>query len=446
MTRDTTLLNNLTLRGLELAPSQVCGAIRLVPVLRQNVRSDLRLAQQRYNENWRWLRSTAGTGSRIRRHTTRMCHTAWCCRGRLRPAYFRLRHTNSISCPAWQTGELGEVQHPPDAPHGKTGTRQQSTPVSAPPPCYGRLLVAVLRRAGYRVERILPPRARARAVAPLGKLVRRAIHCRTRGSPARVRDTRGASGRSGLCRGSACFAYVVPCPEDYRALHAGLLEDFYGELLYQYALLYDTTYPVKVTLDAKSIANLTQLRAALTQVRSEWAAYHCLMAGNLLGRDVQSSRVYQLGRSRCSASFPTWTRSRKTISARRLCATTAIWNISKRIACPPLKRAAPTCSVNWPGKTEIAMIWRRRSAPPTMTLCFDWNKPVSATCSRTMFWKWRRRSAGANCANDLPYPLQHTRGAAILCSNLLNGQGARQEWQTGLKKRRYGRFSLTATR
>ncbi len=57
----------------------------------------------------------------------------------------------------------------------------------------------------------------------------------------------------------------------------------------------DTTYPVKVTLDAKSIANLTQLRAALTQVRSEWAAYHCLMAGNLLGRDVQSSRVYQLG-------------------------------------------------------------------------------------------------------------------------------------------------------
>ena len=36
-------------------------------------------------------------------------------------------------------------------------------------------------------------------------------------------------------------AFVVPTPEDYRLLHASLLEDFYGELIFLYGLLYDTT-------------------------------------------------------------------------------------------------------------------------------------------------------------------------------------------------------------
>jgi hypothetical protein len=29
-------------------------------------------------------------------------------------------------------------------------------------------------------------------------------------------------------------AFIVPHPQDYRALHTSLLEDFYGELIYQY--------------------------------------------------------------------------------------------------------------------------------------------------------------------------------------------------------------------
>lgn len=33
-------------------------------------------------------------------------------------------------------------------------------------------------------------------------------------------------------------AFVVSTPQDYRALHTSLLEDFYGELIYQYGLLY----------------------------------------------------------------------------------------------------------------------------------------------------------------------------------------------------------------
>jgi hypothetical protein len=45
------LLKELTLRGLEIAPSQVRGAIRIVPLLRPRVRQDLRLLRRTYNEN-----------------------------------------------------------------------------------------------------------------------------------------------------------------------------------------------------------------------------------------------------------------------------------------------------------------------------------------------------------------------------------------------------------
>ena len=45
------LLETLTLRGLELAPPQVWGGIRLVPLLREHVREDLRLAKRSYDED-----------------------------------------------------------------------------------------------------------------------------------------------------------------------------------------------------------------------------------------------------------------------------------------------------------------------------------------------------------------------------------------------------------
>ena len=44
------ILDKLSLKGLTLAPSQVWGQIRLVPLLREEVREDLRLAQVEFNE------------------------------------------------------------------------------------------------------------------------------------------------------------------------------------------------------------------------------------------------------------------------------------------------------------------------------------------------------------------------------------------------------------
>ncbi len=44
-------LNKITFKGLKIAPSQVHGAIRIVPLLRHKVRGDLRLLKRSYEED-----------------------------------------------------------------------------------------------------------------------------------------------------------------------------------------------------------------------------------------------------------------------------------------------------------------------------------------------------------------------------------------------------------
>jgi hypothetical protein len=91
------------------------------------------------------------------------------------------------------------------------------------------------------------------------------------------------------------WAFVVPTPEDYRGLHTTLLQDFYGELLYQYGSLYKTVSPIEITLHAESIENLTALREALNGIRADWAAFQSLMADNLLSRTLTVRGIYSAG-------------------------------------------------------------------------------------------------------------------------------------------------------
>jgi hypothetical protein len=51
MPKKASLLETIALRGLEIAPSQIWGAIRIVPLLRRQVRYDLRLWQRQYRDD-----------------------------------------------------------------------------------------------------------------------------------------------------------------------------------------------------------------------------------------------------------------------------------------------------------------------------------------------------------------------------------------------------------
>lgn len=91
-------------------------------------------------------------------------------------------------------------------------------------------------------------------------------------------------------------AFVVSTPEDYLCLHYTLLEDFYGELIYQYASLYDKTYEMSLSINDKKVHNLADLRSAVVKMRSDWATFHQgAMSTGLIGRSVKSKTVYTAG-------------------------------------------------------------------------------------------------------------------------------------------------------
>ena len=101
----------------------------------------------------------------------------------------------------------------------------------------------------------------------------------------------------------AC-ALVVPHADDYRALHAAVLDDLFGELLRTYALLYPQDIPAHAALDAAGATTLAELAARVARVRADWQAYAELLAAGLFERDVRVEQVRALGRYRLERFVP----------------------------------------------------------------------------------------------------------------------------------------------
>ncbi|HET9622329.1 MAG TPA: hypothetical protein VFP84_13245 [Kofleriaceae bacterium] len=103
----------------------------------------------------------------------------------------------------------------------------------------------------------------------------------------------------------AC-AFVVPHPDDYRRLHRSILDDFFGELLYQYAILYTESAPAHAPLDATGVVTLADLAARVAQVRAAWRAYGELLAAGLFGRTFTVETVRTMGAFRLERFIPTF--------------------------------------------------------------------------------------------------------------------------------------------
>ncbi|WP_405618782.1 ARPP-2 domain-containing protein [Streptomyces sp. NBC_01508] len=91
-------------------------------------------------------------------------------------------------------------------------------------------------------------------------------------------------------------AFVVPHPDDYRALHPTLLQDMYGELIYQYAYFGGSVTDFDARLgDGRHIRTLADLRAAARRREREWRESHdTIMARELLGKSYAFERVYRM--------------------------------------------------------------------------------------------------------------------------------------------------------
>jgi hypothetical protein len=107
-------------------------------------------------------------------------------------------------------------------------------------------------------------------------------------------------------------AFVVPHPDDYRALHPTLVRDLYGELIYHYALMSAPVPDFRARLDDRRVETLADLRAEVRRQQDEWAAFHDgVMAGGLLGADYTFDRVYRMGTFTLSRFLPSFQRQRE---------------------------------------------------------------------------------------------------------------------------------------
>ncbi|MDQ0984099.1 hypothetical protein QFZ71_001382 [Streptomyces sp. V2I9] len=97
-------------------------------------------------------------------------------------------------------------------------------------------------------------------------------------------------------------SFVVPHPDDYRLLHASLVEDLYGELVHQYALYGAPVAEVPVRIGGEEhIGGLGELRAAALARQREWEEAHdTLFARELLDASYTFDRVYRM------KSFTLW--------------------------------------------------------------------------------------------------------------------------------------------
>ncbi|MGW6494258.1 ARPP-2 domain-containing protein [Nonomuraea angiospora] len=103
-------------------------------------------------------------------------------------------------------------------------------------------------------------------------------------------------------------AFVVPHPEDYRALHPTLVRDMYGELIHDYALFHPARdFPA--VIDESAVASLADLRAKAVRAERDWAGFHdSVMAAGLLRAPARVEEVYRMGRFTLSRFLPAFER------------------------------------------------------------------------------------------------------------------------------------------
>jgi hypothetical protein len=287
MARRLPVLENLTFKGLTAAPSQVCGSIRLVPLLREQVRDDLRLALQRYHEDLMWV----GLGD-----------------GSVYSAYVPHGLVLSWSDDGTPAAAFGGQLFPRDGRRvdfGPFSVRMAHRMARRTEPHRLRFLPLHLAMEGFLALQFGGPdvawqeyshSAIATGLSPRWEMVYPGQELDGLEEALRVFEIHeGQVGVLLYVADALASAFVTPHPDDYRLLHRTLLEDFYGELIDRYACLYRSAGDLEARIDPARVRDLADLRKELARLRSDWHDFQRTMAGGILERPVESQRVYRAG-------------------------------------------------------------------------------------------------------------------------------------------------------
>jgi hypothetical protein len=290
MSTRAALLEAVALRGLEVAPSQVWGGIRIVPLLRRVIRPDLRLAARAYDET-AMIVSLDGEllapGVKYISYVPHGLVVSWSDDGTAAAAF-----GTQLDADGKRFGNASwgvRVAH--RMARREEGNRLRLLPLHLAMEGFlalhfGGPEVAWSEYSRRALSTGLDPRwaevAPGSSIAGLEDALRVfEIHQRQVGVLLFVAD-------------ALASAFVVPHPEDYGRLHRTLLADFYGTLLLHYAA-YASPARMETGIDGARVSSLGDLRRELGAMRAGWASFQERMAEGLLSRPVRSERIYRAG-------------------------------------------------------------------------------------------------------------------------------------------------------
>ncbi|TWU38729.1 hypothetical protein Q31b_38070 [Novipirellula aureliae] len=285
------VLKGLQLDGLTMAPPQVLGGVRLVPLLRDSQRDDLRLSRRVYPENFACVEVDPKTvytsyvphglvanwttdGGAV--YGSQMSQAAKKKDGK---SYGQFITARNMSCRGLRKMARRE---------GKTQLRFLPLHVAmegllalhfgGPDIAWTEYSTAVMRSG-------LSPRSETVVsgdqIAGLDDALRLfEIHENQVGMLIFVSD-------------DLASAFVVPHRDDYAALHHTLITDFYGELIWQYGFYATENRIAPEPIDVDSIDSIADLRREIDALRTRWSEMNAMMAPAMINRVYRSERVYR---------------------------------------------------------------------------------------------------------------------------------------------------------
>ncbi len=290
MARKAHLLEAIALGNLKIAPSQVWGAVRIVPLLRRQISYDLRLLKRSYDEDITIVNLDDERLDRGIKYISYIPHglvLSWSDDG----SPVTAMGGQIISEAKRYNGGLNSVR----VMH-RMAKREAKNQL--------RFLPLHLAMEGFLAIHFSGPeiawegysrRAKSQGLSPRIEFSFSGRSIPTLEDALRVFEIHEHQvGVLLFVAESLASAFVVPTPEDYRALHSSLLQDFYSELIYEYGL-YGKTTRMETEIDASKVNDLKTLGEALEIMRSHWAEFQGFMASNLLGREIESKRIYTAG-------------------------------------------------------------------------------------------------------------------------------------------------------
>ncbi|MGW0765336.1 ARPP-2 domain-containing protein [Streptomyces sp. NPDC002676] len=289
-------MTTLDLTGLTTLPSQVWGAVRLVPLVRDEPVDDLRLRSQLYGD----VTGLVEVGPR-HAYISYIPHgfvATWTDDGTPAAAYGTQLSADGNSAPAATMGLRF---------HRRMARRQAKDRL--------RFLPMHLALEGYLALHFGGPslaweqwsqRAIRQGLSP--RVEEAYVGAEVRGLADALRIFEIHPDQCGVMvyvADALAAAFAVPHPDDYRALHPTLLQDLYGELVHHYATLMPPAPDFQARIPDSQIHSLAHLRTAAAEQEHTWTHFHdTTMATGLLEHAYTWQSVHRMGRFTLSRFLP----------------------------------------------------------------------------------------------------------------------------------------------